>query len=289
LKPIFEQERQFLYNKTGILLPEDCWRNSHKIYLDCTCKIPLYTFKIKNKNIIIAKDNTSKFTNYKQKKINELIKINKQTLNSIELNSIKKTIDYVLKHLDYKYVINHSGGKDSTVMYNVWLQALDIIKTYNPEIYNNIQWEINFSNTSNETADTYLYVKSLPGKLHILNPAIGFYQWIVKVKNYFIPSAMVRNCCSTYKEGQVNKYYDKKERITMVLGMRKYESTKRAKYDYVMDSNYIKNVLNKKSNLPELWIRFNPLGEWHDEEIWLYILKENLQYNKQYQKARYET
>ena len=39
----------------------------------------------------------------------------------------------------------------------------------------------------------------------MVNPEIGYYQWIIKKKDYFIPSVLVRNCCSTYKEGNLHK------------------------------------------------------------------------------------
>lgn len=283
MKPIFEQERQFFKNKTGIELPTDCWRDGTKIYLDCTCSSPIYTFKVINKKINIVKNFTEKFINYQQKKTSELIDLYTYKLNDLERNSVNVTYNYILNNPNIKYVVSHSGGKDSTVNYYIWQKALKLLEL-NPDIFNNLKWEINFSNTSNDTADTYKYIKNdLPkDKLHILNPAIGFYQWIINVKNYFIPSAMVRNCCSTYKEGQISKYYNKKDNITMVMGLRKYESAKRANYDYIMDCNYIRNVLNKVPNIPETWVKFNPIVEWHDEEVWLYILRENLKYNNQY-------
>lgn len=284
MKPIFEQERQFFYKKTKILLPENCWRNGTKIYLDCTSGLPVYTFKIQNKNIEIVKNYTDKFLNYKQQSINELITKYEDRLNFLVKQSLEHTIEFIIQHPNYKYVIGHSGGKDSTVMYDIWCKALDILKIEYADIYNNLNWEISFSNTSNDTADTYKYIKTeLPkDKLHIVNPKIGFYQWIIKVKNYFIPSALVRNCCSTFKEGQINKYYDKKENIIMVLGLRKYESSKRSKYDYIMDFDYIKNILEMTPNMPSAWIKFNPIVEWKDEEIWLYILREQVKYNNQY-------
>lgn len=162
------------------------------------------------------------------------------------------------------------------------MKSLEILKLNHPEIYDNLNWEISFANTSNETADTYKLIKKLPDdKLHIINPKVGFYQWIVKTKNYYLPSVMVRNCCSTYKEGSINKYFDKKENITMVTGVRKYESTKRAKYDFIMDSIF-RTEIHGNDNLAKPWITLAPIVEWKDEEVWLYILREQLEYNNQY-------
>lgn len=172
------------------------------------------------------------------------------------------------------------------MLYNIWTKALDIIKKDYQNI--NIKWEINFSNTSNDTADTYKFIKTqLPkDKLNILNPEIGYYQWISKVKNYFIPTVFARNCCSTYKEGQLNKHYDNNKKITMLTGVRKYESFKRAKYDYIMDYEFNKKLFGT-SNFPKTWTTLAPIVEWHNEEIWLYILRENLECNPMYKKGFY--
>jgi 3'-phosphoadenosine 5'-phosphosulfate sulfotransferase (PAPS reductase)/FAD synthetase len=280
LKPIFEEERQFIYKKTDILLPKDCWRNGSKIYLDCLADKPVYTIKIVNKEIKI-KD--TKNNNGNQKTVKELQILYEEVLSRLEQTSVKKTVEYILNHSDYYYVISHSGGKDSVVMYNIWLKALELIKNNNVDIYNDLQWEIIFENTSNDTADTYRYIKNeLPkDKLKIANPKIGFYQWIKKIKNYYIPSVTVRNCCSTFKEGQLKKHYDLNENIIMVTGVRKYESAKRANFDYVMDSKFrIENF--GIDNLSKKWITFAPIVEWKDEEIWLYILNKKLQFNRQY-------
>lgn len=73
MKPIFEEERQFFLEKTGIELPTDCWRDGSKIYLDPYCEKPLYRFKVENKNIFIVKDNNELFNNYNQVKLYEVV------------------------------------------------------------------------------------------------------------------------------------------------------------------------------------------------------------------------
>jgi 3'-phosphoadenosine 5'-phosphosulfate sulfotransferase (PAPS reductase)/FAD synthetase len=283
LKPIFEPERQFFYRKTNILLPKDCWRDGTKIYLDCTCKKPLYKFKVENKKIKITKNNTELFENYKQKTIETLISVYSPRIDAMITKSIYKTKDFIVSKPNELFMVSHSGGKDSTVVYNIWQKTLEEIKVENEELFNNLEWEINFSNTSNETADTYKYIKKhLPkNKLKILNPKIGFYQWIINIKNYFTPSVMVRNCCSTYKEGQLTANYDKKQNINWIIGVRSSESAKRSKYTYEMSADFYINILGK-NNLPSAWVNFAPIVEWTDEEVWLYILRENLPYNNQY-------
>lgn len=283
MKPIFESERLFLNKKLNINLPTDCWRDSSKIYLNINCKKPIYTFKVNNGEIKITKDKTQEFINYQQIKLPELIEIHKEKLLSLEQNSINKTLEYILNHPDHKFVVSHSGGKDSTITYEIWKAALNILKIKHPDIYGKLNWEITFINTSNDTIDTMKYIKQeLPkNKLKIVNPPIGFYQWISKYKNYFVPSVNVRNCCSMFKEDQINKHYDKNEDITMVLGVRKYESIKRAEYDYIMDNDF-RIQIHGKSNISKRWINFAPIVEWKDEDVWLYLLLKNIKYNNQY-------
>jgi len=281
MKPIFEPERQFFYKKTGILLPTDCWRDGTKIYLDCTCDKPLYKFKVQNKNIIISKDNTKLFKDYKQKKLIELQELYNERINILVKRTFYRLAKFILKHPNKLYVFSHSGGKDSTVAYDIWVKTLK--KIYDK--YNiTIDYIINFANTSNETADTYKYIKNeLPkDKLKILNPKEGFYQWI-KRKNYYTPSCLVRNCCRTYKEGQINKAYDNNLEYVMCIGVRQVESVKRSKYQFAMDDTFYRKIFNGKSNMPKKWVNIAPIVDWTDMDVWLYIKKNNLKYNPQYE------
>lgn len=274
MKPIFEQERKFFKEKTGINLPTDCWRNGQKIYLDIYCSKPLYQFKVENKEIKITKNNTELFKEYQQIKLNETIKKEEDKLNKLYKQSYEFLYNYLLEHKDIPIVFNHSGGKDSCLSYEIFKDVLKNIL--------DLDYVISFANTSNDTPDTYKFIKNeLPkDKLKIMNPKEGFYQWI-KRKNYFIPTVLTRNCCATYKEEQIQKNYDKNKEYIMILGVRKYESTKRAKYDWIMDYNFYSKLF-KNNNQPKKWINIAPIIEWEDKDVWLYILKNNIKINKQY-------
>jgi phosphoadenosine phosphosulfate reductase len=67
----------------------------------------------------------------------------------------------------------------------------------------------------------------------------------------------------------------------MILGVRKFESTKRAKFDYIMDHAWRERIFGT-DNMSAHWTRFAPIVEWKDEDVWLYILREHLIYNRQY-------
>lgn len=282
-KPIFEEERHFFLKQTGIELPTECWRNSSKIFLDCTQNKPLIQFKVENGKINITKDNRNGFKNKdkiqslaEQKKWTTLIAKYSNHLDEMYEEAIQNTVNFLNSHREYFYLVSFSGGKDSLVLYKVWEEALSRIN-FEPN------WLVNFANTSNDTADTYKYVKkTIPkDKLNTLNPEIGFYNWLKDVKNYFLPNTRVRNCCSTYKEGQINKAYDNDRLTVNVIGVRKYESTKRADYEMVMDYEWRKEHFNN-SNVPKAWINFSPIINMKDEEIWLLILKKGWDFNRMY-------
>lgn len=48
-----------------------------------------------------------------------------------------------------------------------------------------------------------------------------------------------------------------------------------------MDSDFRKQI-HGKDNLSKNWITLAPIVEWKDEEVWLYMLREELKYNNQY-------
>jgi len=119
MKPIFEQERQFFSKKTGINLPDNCWRNGSKIYLDLECKKPVYTFKVEDMKIAITKDKNDEFIGYESKSLDILIAERSIDLDRLEQTSIHKTVEYIISRKDDLFVVSHSGGKDSTLSYHI--------------------------------------------------------------------------------------------------------------------------------------------------------------------------
>lgn len=244
-KPIFEEERQFFFEHTGVMLPAECWRSGSKIYLDYTQNKPIVKFRVEEHQIKIVLNNI-KSTKQVQVPLQKLIEQNTQSLNSMFENNVKRLYSTIVDHPDYYYIVGNSGGKDSDLIYMMWCSALEMLEMSKKELFEKLNWNINFANTSNDTADTYRKIKKLPqDKLNILNPKVGFYPWVTKVKNYKVPNVLMRNCCSTYKEGQIYKEYDTSKNTIQVLGVRKFESTKRSKYEYWMDGDFIKKYLGK--------------------------------------------
>ena len=326
-KPIFQQELEFL-KENGIDIPENCWRDGSKIYLNHDDLFPVITFeviellnklKIKKNYIKSIDGNKVHIKNtFKGKKYDE-IWINKTWEQEIEENAdrldklmgkhVGMTIKYLNKHLDYEKRVQISGGKDSSVMNYMFL------KWVLPKLKDK-SFKYDAFNTTNDTADTYrqIYREGL-AKDDVVNPLIyvseenyktllengfkeeqfiiqgkkkyihiGWYQWIEKIKNYWIPNALKRSCCSTFKEGQVKLMLDKTKKYVTLLGVRKYESAKRAFYEFNLQKAYDDNP-NKEYNMPREWKRIAPICYITDADIWLYIMKEKIEVNPMYYKG----
>lgn len=193
-----------------------------------------------------------------------------------ERESIENT-KKILVHFKntHKLFVSVSGGKDSEVMKHIVDRAIK-------ELDMDIKYNLIAFNTTNETAETYKFLKHNYGmdKNNIISPEVGYYDWIKNEKNYFIPTIFVRNCCSKYKEGQLSKVMSKDELTCTFLGMRNQESNKRSHYSWNLNESQLK--AGKKLNCSKNWERMLPIVEWSDAEVWLYILKENLPINPMY-------
>ena len=284
MKPIFEQERVFFKEKSGIELPSDCWRSGTKIYLDIYCEKPLYSFKVDDGKIKITKNNEKLFENYEQIKLNNIIEKESNKVDKLYKESFNFLYDYLKNNKTIPIVFNHSGGKDSCLSYEVFKDVKERLEKEG----NALDYKISFANTSNDTADTYKFIKDNNNveqdKLKIMNPKEGFYN-MIKRTNYFVPNALSRKCCQVYKEGQIRKSYDINTEYIMILGVRKYESVKRANYDWVMDNKFYIKLFGEKNNNPKLWTNIAPIINWKDEDVWIYLIKENIKLNPQYEKG----
>ena len=238
------------------------------------------TFKV---DLINYQINIKKYEKpiHKNYTLEEEYEVAREQLEAKVKQSIQMTKEYTLKNLDKKIFVSISGGKDSDVMKHI----VDIAFNELREEGINVDYNLIAFNTSNDTAETYKHLKQhhKMTKENIISPEVGFYQWIVDKKNYFTPTRFVRNCCSTYKEGQLTKIMDKKEETLTFLGMRSPESVKRKDYDF--DLNEAQKKIGKKPNVPENWLRFLQIVKWTDAEVWLYILNRKMKYNDMYNKG----
>lgn len=174
-------------------------------------------------------------------------------------NLIKKVFaDYK----DYDKYILTSTGKDSMV-------TLDLVHKVDPTI------PVVFNNTSLDCADTYRMVKRHSDWI-VTNPTEGFYHWIERLN--YIPTRFSRACCTIFKEGLGDNFF-KNQNITNLIqfiGVRNDESAKRAGREDITQSPKWNN---------NDWYACLPIRKYNDLDVWLYILKYNIEINPKYRKG----
>lgn len=172
---------------------------------------------------------------------------------------IQNTID---KYSDYEKFILTSTGKDSVVtMHLCQLSKIKNVKTV-------------FNNTTLDCADTYKIVNQHKNDWIITTPDIGFYQYI-KQENY-IPTRFSRGCCSIFKEGNHIQHFNNVDKAIWIMGVRNDESIKRSDR---------KDVDHNPKWGDRKWMSLNPIREWTELEVWLYIIDNDLPINPKYKKG----
>lgn len=165
-------------------------------------------------------------------------------------------------------MVSFSGGKDSTVVSHLMMNAMgrsDVLHI--------------FADTTIEFPDTYQYLKNFQ-RQHPLTPFIesrsklDFFQ---TSKAIGPPSRILRWCCTTHKTNPIAKLIDSMSPDKGVLtfdGVRRAESSKRADYPRISDKHKIARE-----------ILASPIIAWSDFEVWLYILFHQLPFNQAYKKG----
>ena len=280
MKPIFEPERLFLNDLLNIDLPKWCWRDGSKIYLNGDKRDLIVKFKVEGEKAIKQIDRIyPKLIERKQLTFQEEVNGMSDRLDYLEKESIENTIKFIQERPGYELRVSYSGGKDSDATIYIMNKVFEKLGIKPNTV------KVDFFNTTNDTAQTYLHVKKcVPSKrLEIHNPEIGWYQWLKDEKNYFLPTILTRSCCAKFKEGSLKKILDKNTNYILFLGVRKQESVKRSKYDWDINEAWIRNNPDKPLNVPSNWKRFAPLINFSDYEIWLYIFRENIEVNPMYE------
>lgn len=88
-----------------------------------------------------------------------------------------------------------------------------------------------------------------------------------------IPSRLNRFCCQYFKENPTVDYFDGCDKLTFLFGMRNQESQLR--------SGYQDTIFNPKWGSRD-WVGVLPIRSWSEEDVWLYILREDIEINDKY-------
>lgn len=190
----------------------------------------------------------------------DILELNNERLLILEDETIENYKKNLLVYDDYQTIVSTSMGKDSIVIEHLTSRVKN-------------DYKVVFANTSLDCADTYLMVKNNP-HIEIINPEEGFYQWVKRL--HFIPTRISRACCGIFKEGNLFKHYKNVDKILWIIGIRNQESAGRSdRQDIEVNPNWDNTT----------WVSILPIRKWTELDIWLYMLKYDLQINTKYKKG----
>lgn len=228
---------------------------------------PLEVIELINKYELKNKEYIDNF--YNSETIINFIKINRIRLNEITYEAVNYIKEVSGNKNESEMFVSFSGGKDSTVVSHLVLNALNknIIHIY--------------GDTTLEYPTSELYIKRFR-RQYPLVPLLTAKNKDQDFNNLCEvigpPARMMRWCCTVFKTGAITKKIDSTfKNVTNVLtfqGIRRGESASRNKYDKESNDSKIKKQ-----------IAVNPIIDWIDFDVWLYILSNNIDFNDAYKQG----
>lgn len=283
LRPVFPEERlliEVLLNDPFKFAGKAVWNAGGSKYIIDGKRVML-SFKelIKNNDPVkiketlddLAVENQQYIDNYMSSEtIKNFIIINKARLNSITYEAIEY-IRYIARDRnESEMFVSFSGGKDSTVTSDLVLNSLfgkKIIHIY--------------GDTTLEYPTSEKYIK----RFRSTHPSVPLL--IAKNKDQDFnnlcevigpPARMMRWCCTVFKTGAITKKIDSTfknvRQLITFQGIRRGESVARNKYDRESNDSKIKKQ-----------IAVEPIIDWLDFDVWLYILSNNIDFNDAYRQG----
>lgn len=171
-----------------------------------------------------------------------------------------KSIELIKEYAPYAdraggYVVGFSGGKDSAVVYQLFTES-------------GVPFRAVYNVTTNDPPESVRFIRREYPNVEFVLPKLNFFK--LAEKNKMLPTMIVRYCCAYFKESYKG---------FMALGVRKEESTKRAGYDVIMLNN--KAPFCKETYKGE-HVRFYPILEWTEADVWEFIEDRQLPINPVY-------
>lgn len=272
LKPMFEEECEFLENEIGKKLPGKGWREGlwmrHKtIWFNGK---RLMRLSANGKPTIVKEyplDNGLTSPDYPLTP--EIpYKANKSTLDELEEEALSFIKEITQIYPERKTLVSFSGGKDSAVVSYLVRKALGTNEI--PHI---------FGNTTMEYPDTLNYIRRFSNG----NGRIPFYEnsssypFIEMCRLIGPPSRINAWCCSVFKASPIASIVN---RINGSQGVISFEGIRRR--ESVRRRNRQKTYLNKKIVHQ---LSAYPILDWKEIEVWLFILVKGIDFNDAYEKG----
>lgn len=192
----------------------------------------------------------------------ETINRNKDRLDKLEKDSIDLILNKCAKYPEHRNVVLNSTGKDSMVVTHLCEKS-------------GIEFQNYFTNSTIEYAHSVRLAKKMGFIFMHPQKERSFFEW--QKRTHMIPTKLHRTCCTYFQEQPTLEFFNKKEKLLFFLGMRKEESKKRATYEH----DWRNPIWGKRRP----WEGLLPVLDWTELDIWLYILKENIEFNSLYRQG----
>lgn len=282
VRPVFAEERlllEILLNKPFAFANKSVWcTGANNYYVDGNkIRVSFSEFRKRNPLNVIEEINKYKEKNLQYEIhdtdnifIKKFIECNKFRL----LEITEEATQYIKKissGFDISSMfISYSGGKDSSATSSLVMKALNTTKIIH--IYGDTTLEYP---TSTELISEFK--KSYPNTpVLVAKNQDQDFQNLCEVIGP--PSRVMRWCCTVFKTGAITKKIEQlfkdKTRLLSFQGIRRAESAARSKYNRDTESPKISKQLVSA-----------PIIDWLDFDVWLYILANNVPFNKAYRQG----
>lgn len=154
------------------------------------------------------------------------------------------------------YHVGFSGGKDSQCLLQLFKES-------------GVKYRAVYNVTTNDPPANVDFIRKNYPEVEFSFPELNFWQLMKKKKT--IPSRLKRFCCSYFKE---------RSGTFAALGVRREESLKRRDYPFIVLEN--KRNFDKPTYKGQR-VRFYPIIEWTESEVWEFIESRNLPINPLYE------
>jgi DNA sulfur modification protein DndC len=184
------------------------------------------------------------------------------------------------------WVIGYSGGKDSTATLQlIWNAIAGLRAEKRTKTIHVITTDTLVENpiVSTRVRNSLKQIKiaaqeqRMPIEPHLLYPEIKDSYWVCLIgKGYPAPRIRFRWCTERLKIKPANRFIRDMVRangeVILVLGMRKDESTKRARVMEKHEKKRVRERLSPRKSLINSLV-YTPLEDWRTNEVWLYLMQ----------------
>lgn len=173
---------------------------------------------------------------------------------------IKQSIEWIKEYEPFAemaggYHVGFSGGKDSQCLLQLFKES-------------DVEYRAVYNVTTNDPPANVDFIRKNYPDVEFSFPKLNFWQ-LMKKKNH-IPAMNARFCCSYFKE---------RGGTFAAVGVRREESIKRR--DYPLISLATRKDFDKNTYKGQR-VRFHPIIEWTEAEVWEFIESRNLPINPLY-------